>query len=62
MGRSQPWQDTLDASAGTREMGATAIIDYVAPLMDYLRQHNADRCCGRQGARFGVRRRGACFD
>ncbi len=48
-GESQPWQDTLEDFAGTREMDATAIIDYFAPLMDYLREQNAARVCGWQG-------------
>ncbi|HSM30408.1 MAG TPA: M2 family metallopeptidase [Woeseiaceae bacterium] len=45
-GESQPWQDTLEEFAGTREMDATAIIDYFAPLMEYLQEQNADRQCG----------------
>ena len=45
-GASQPWQDTLEAMTGQREMDATAIIDYFAPLMDYLKEQNAERSCG----------------
>ena len=45
-GESQPWQDTLEEFAGTREMDATAIIDYFAPLMEYLKEQNKDRSCG----------------
>ena len=45
-GKSQPWQDTLEQLTGTREMDATAIIDYFAPLMEYLQEQNADRNCG----------------
>jgi len=45
-GQSQPWQDTLEELTGTREMDATAIIDYFAPLMEYLREQNANRDCG----------------
>ena len=45
-GASQPWQDTLEEFAGTREMDATAIIDYFAPLMEYLKEQNAARSCG----------------
>jgi peptidyl-dipeptidase A len=45
-GESQPWQDTLEEFAGTREMDATAIIDYFAPLMEYLKEQNANRECG----------------
>ena len=39
-------QDTLEEFAGTREMDATAIIDYFAPLMEYLKEQNANRECG----------------
>jgi peptidyl-dipeptidase A len=45
-GENQPWQDTLEEFAGTREMDATAIVDYFAPLMEYLKEQNADRSCG----------------
>ncbi len=45
-GASQPWQDTLEVMTGTREMDATAIIDYFAPLMGYLEEQNAERSCG----------------
>jgi peptidyl-dipeptidase A len=45
-GTSQPWQDTLEASIGTREMDASAIIDYFAPLMGWLEEENAGRSCG----------------
>jgi peptidyl-dipeptidase A len=45
-GASQPWQDTLEEFAGTREMDATAIVDYFAPLMEYLKEQNAGRACG----------------
>ena len=45
-GQSEPWQDALEKLTGTREMDATAIIDYFAPLMAYLKEQNADRNCG----------------
>ena len=45
-GKSQPWQDTLETLTGTRQMDATAIIDYFAPLMGYLKEQNAGRSCG----------------
>ena len=45
-GASQPWQDTLELMTGTREMDATAIIDYFAPLMGYLKEQNEGRSCG----------------
>ncbi len=45
-GASQPWQDTLEKLTGTREMDASAIIDYFRPLMGYLREQNEGRSCG----------------
>ncbi len=45
-GASQPWQDTLEELTGSREMDASAIIDYFAPLMDWLNQDNEGRQCG----------------
>jgi peptidyl-dipeptidase A len=45
-GASEPWQDTLEKLTGTREMDATAIIEYFAPLMEYLQEQNATRQCG----------------
>ena len=46
VGQSKPWQDTLEKLTGTREMDASAIIDYFAPLMAWLREQNKDRSCG----------------
>ena len=45
-GTSQPWQDTLEAAIGTREMDASAIIDYFAPLIGWLEIQNEGRTCG----------------
>jgi len=45
-GQSEPWQDTLEKLTGTREMDATAIIDYFAPLMVHLKEQNQGRSCG----------------
>jgi len=45
-GQSQPWQVTLEKLTGTREMDATAIIDYFAPLMAWLKTQNEGRSCG----------------
>ena len=45
-GASEPWQDTLAKLTGTREMDATAIIDYFQPLMTWLQEQNRDRSCG----------------
>jgi peptidyl-dipeptidase A len=36
MGQSKQWQEALYAMTGSREMDATAIIDYFAPLKEWL--------------------------
>jgi peptidyl-dipeptidase A len=36
MGMSRPWQDALYELTGSREMDATAILDYFAPLKKWL--------------------------
>ncbi len=46
MGASRPWPDALEAIAGTREMDASAILDYFAPLAAWLEEQNAGRTCG----------------
>ena len=46
LGKSQPWQDALETLTGTREMDATAIIDYFDPLLGWLREQNAGSQCG----------------
>ena len=46
MGASRPWPDALEVIAGTREMDATAILDYFAPLAAWLDAQNEGRACG----------------
>ncbi len=46
MGASQPWQDALEATTGQREMDASAILDYFAPLKSWLDEQNKGRQCG----------------
>lgn len=46
MGASKPWPDALEALTGQREMDATAIVDYFAPLMGWLEEQNKGRRCG----------------
>ncbi len=36
LGQSRPWPDALEALTGSREMDATAILDYFAPLQKWL--------------------------
>lgn len=45
-GASQAWPDTLEKLTGTREMDATAIIEYFTPLMIYLNEQNSGKTCG----------------
>ncbi|PSQ92641.1 MAG: hypothetical protein BRD52_04345 [Bacteroidetes bacterium SW_4_67_19] len=40
MGKERPWPEALEALTGEREMDASAMIDYYAPLMDWLREQN----------------------
>ncbi len=46
MGLSRPWQDALEATTGQREMDATAILDYFAPLATWLEEQNDGASCG----------------
>jgi len=46
MGSSRPWPDALEMLTGNREMDATAILDYFAPLAEWLDDQNTDRMCG----------------
>ncbi len=40
MGKSQPWPVELKAMTGQEQMDATAIVDYFAPLMQWLEEQN----------------------
>ncbi len=46
MGQSRPWQEALAAMTGSSEMDATAVIDYFAPLKEWLDKQNEGRACG----------------
>ncbi|MFN2240205.1 MAG: M2 family metallopeptidase [Thermoanaerobaculia bacterium] len=46
LGASRPWPDALEAVTGQRQMDATAIIDYFAPLKTWLDQQNQGKTCG----------------
>ena len=48
MGASKPWPDALEALTGQREMDATAILDYYAPLQTWLKEQNKGKQCGWQ--------------
>jgi peptidyl-dipeptidase A len=46
MGQSRPWPDALEALASTRQMDATAIVDYFAPLKTWLDEQTKGKPTG----------------
>jgi peptidyl-dipeptidase A len=46
MGQSRPWQEALEKIAGTRQMDASAIRDYFAPLQKWLDEQNKGKPVG----------------
>lgn len=46
MGASKPWPDALEALTGQRQMDASAILDYFAPLQAWLKEQNKGQQCG----------------
>jgi peptidyl-dipeptidase A len=46
MGESRPWPDALQELTGQREMDATAILDYFAPLKKWLDEQNRGKPVG----------------
>jgi len=49
MGKTKPWPDELEAISGQRQMDATAILDYFAPLKKWLDEQNAGEKQGWEG-------------
>ncbi|HEY1937370.1 MAG TPA: M2 family metallopeptidase [Candidatus Angelobacter sp.] len=49
MGKSKPWPDALEVISGQRQMDATAILDYFAPLKKWLDEQNQGEKAGWQG-------------
>lgn len=45
-GNSQPWQQTLKELTGGEQMDAAPVLEYFAPLQDWLTQQNEGRTCG----------------
>lgn len=43
MGQSKPWPEALKAITGEEKMDATAILDYFAPLQQWLIEQNKKR-------------------
>jgi peptidyl-dipeptidase A len=46
VGASRPWPDALEALTGQRQMDATAILDYFAPLQKWLDEQNKGKRVG----------------
>ncbi len=46
MGESMPWQDAFENITGSRELSGKSIMNYYAPLMEWLEEQNKDRTCG----------------
>jgi peptidyl-dipeptidase A len=46
MGKSRPWPDALEALTGSREMDASSVVDYFAPLQAWLDEQNEGLVCG----------------
>jgi len=45
-GQSRPWPETLAAFTGEKDIDASAIIDYFAPLNAWLTEQNRGKTCG----------------
>ncbi len=45
-GQSEPWQETLFKLTGSRELDASAITEYFAPLKTWLDQQNQGKPVG----------------
>jgi peptidyl-dipeptidase A len=46
LGASKPWPDALAAFTGERDLDASAIVDYFAPLDRWLTEQNKGETCG----------------
>ena len=46
MGQSRPWPEALEALTGSKQMDATAILDYFAPLSKWLDEQLAGKEVG----------------
>lgn len=45
-GSSQPWQQTMKELTGGEKMDASAVLEYFAPLQDWLKEQNVGENCG----------------
>ena len=46
LGASKPWQEALFELTGEKQMDATAILEYFAPLQKWLEEQNKGQTCG----------------
>ena len=46
MGQSLPWQDAFENLTGTRQLSGKSIMNYYAPLKEWLDEENKNRTCG----------------
>ena len=46
LGASVPWPDALEAFTGSRQMSGEAMLEYFAPLMEWLEEQNEGRAPG----------------
>ncbi|MEP3051530.1 MAG: M2 family metallopeptidase [Erythrobacter sp.] len=46
MGASRPWPDALEAFTGERQMSGTAMVEYFAPLLEWLNEQNEGQEAG----------------
>jgi peptidyl-dipeptidase A len=46
LGASKPWPEALFALTGERQMDASALLDYFAPLSAWLEEQNKGKTCG----------------
>jgi len=46
LGASKPWPEALAVLTGQRQVDATAMLDYFAPLRAWLKEKNAGQKCG----------------
>ena len=46
MGQSLPWQDAFENLTGSRQLSGESIMNYYAPLKEWLDEENKNRTCG----------------
>ena len=46
LGESLPWQDAFEKITGARELSGKSILNYYAPLKEWLDKQNINRTCG----------------